>query len=139
MPRKANRSPSIDALTEHLSTVKDIADVVAGPYGQPMGTVHVTSKAREKAPLTSKTGSLCLQVLGQKAGLAMFSLTIIAQFFMGQGLVNKFPSHALPQNKTSQNVGLTRIRFPLLTAAPSPPHELSTPTPATAPCLAAAG
>ncbi len=30
-------------------------------------------------------GSLCLQVLGKKAGLAMFSLNIIAQFFVGQG------------------------------------------------------
>lgn len=47
-------------------TVKDITEVVAGPYGQPMG-------------------SLCLQVLGQKSGLAMFSLNIIAQFFVGQG------------------------------------------------------
>ncbi|KAA6412389.1 MAG: amino acid transporter [Lasallia pustulata] len=47
-------------------TVKNIPDVVAGKYGQPMG-------------------SLCLQVLGQKAGLAMFSLNIIAQFFVGQG------------------------------------------------------
>lgn len=47
-------------------TVKDITDVVAGPYGQPMG-------------------SLCLQVLGQKSGLAMFSLNIIAQYFVGQG------------------------------------------------------
>ena len=47
-------------------TVKDITNVVAGPYGQPMG-------------------SLCLQVLGQKAGLAMFALNIIAQFFVGQG------------------------------------------------------
>jgi hypothetical protein len=56
-----------------------------------MGTVHVTSKPREKAHLTSKIGSLCLQVLGKKAGLAMFSLTIIGQFFMGQGLVNIFP------------------------------------------------
>ena len=47
-------------------TVKDITEVVAGPYGQPMG-------------------SLCLQVLGKKSGLAMFSLNIIAQFFVGQG------------------------------------------------------
>lgn len=47
-------------------TVKDVTDVVAGPYGQPMG-------------------SLCLQVLGQKSGLAMFSLNMIAQFFVGQG------------------------------------------------------
>ncbi|KAJ9612639.1 hypothetical protein H2200_004236 [Cladophialophora chaetospira] len=47
-------------------TVKDITDVVAGQYGQPFG-------------------SLCLQVLGQKAGLAMFSLNIIAQFFVGEG------------------------------------------------------
>ena len=47
-------------------TVKDITDVVAGQYGQPFG-------------------SLCLQVLGKDAGLAMFSLNIIAQFFVGQG------------------------------------------------------
>lgn len=47
-------------------TVKDVQDVVAGQYGQPMG-------------------SLCLQVLGPKAGLAMFSLNIFAQFFVGQG------------------------------------------------------
>ncbi|KAK9318944.1 amino acid transporter [Lipomyces orientalis] len=47
-------------------TVTDILDVVDGRYGQPMG-------------------SLCLQVLGQKAGLAMFCLNIIAQFFVGQG------------------------------------------------------
>lgn len=47
-------------------TVKDITDVVAGQYGQPFG-------------------SLCLQVLGQKAGLAMFGLNIVAQFFVGQG------------------------------------------------------
>lgn len=47
-------------------TVKDITDVVAGQYGQPFG-------------------SLCLQVLGKKAGLAMFSLNIIAQFFVGTG------------------------------------------------------
>ncbi|KAM3077222.1 hypothetical protein ACMFMF_005131 [Clarireedia jacksonii] len=46
-------------------TVKDVQDVVAGQYGQPMG-------------------SLCLQVLGPKAGLAMFSLNIFAQFFVGQ-------------------------------------------------------
>ncbi|RAL59695.1 hypothetical protein DID88_000328 [Monilinia fructigena] len=48
-------------------TVKDIQDVVSGQYGQPMG-------------------SLCLQVLGPKAGLAMFSLNIFAQFFVGQGV-----------------------------------------------------
>lgn len=47
-------------------TVKDITDVVAGAYGQPFG-------------------SLCLQVLGQKAGLAMFSLNIVAQWFVGEG------------------------------------------------------
>ncbi|KAK2623792.1 hypothetical protein QTJ16_006973 [Diplocarpon rosae] len=47
-------------------TVKDVPDVVAGQYGQPMG-------------------SLCLQVLGPQAGLAMFSLNIFAQFFVGQG------------------------------------------------------
>ncbi|KAF7957364.1 hypothetical protein EAE96_002949 [Botrytis aclada] len=48
-------------------TVKDIQDVVSGQYGQPMG-------------------SLCLQVLGPKAGLAMFSLNMVAQFFVGQGV-----------------------------------------------------
>lgn len=42
-------------------TVKDITDVVAGEYGQPFG-------------------SLCLQVLGKKAGLAMFSLNMIGQW-----------------------------------------------------------
>lgn len=47
-------------------TVKDITYVVAGPYGQPFG-------------------SLCLQVLGEKAGLAMFALNIVAQFFVGEG------------------------------------------------------
>jgi len=47
-------------------TVKDVTDVVAGKYGQPMG-------------------NLCLQVLGPKAGLGMFSLNIFAQFFVGQG------------------------------------------------------
>ncbi|KAF4622763.1 hypothetical protein G7Y89_g14262 [Cudoniella acicularis] len=48
-------------------TVQNIEEVVAGPYGQPLG-------------------SLCLQVLGPKAGLAMFSLNIVAQFFVGQGI-----------------------------------------------------
>lgn len=47
-------------------TVKNIPDVVTSDYGQPFG-------------------SLCLQVLGQRAGLALFSLNIIAQFFVGQG------------------------------------------------------
>ncbi|KAE9973205.1 hypothetical protein BLS_003726 [Venturia inaequalis] len=47
-------------------TVKDVADVVSGPYGQPMA-------------------SLCVQVLGRKPGLAMFALNILAQFFVGQG------------------------------------------------------
>jgi amino acid transporter len=47
-------------------TVTNIQDVVNGQYGQPMG-------------------SLCLQVLGQKAGLSMFCLNIIAQFFVGLG------------------------------------------------------
>ncbi|KAG9231779.1 amino acid transporter-like protein [Amylocarpus encephaloides] len=48
-------------------TVKDVTDVVAGPYGQPMG-------------------SLCLQVLGPNSGLALFSLNIVAQFFVGTGI-----------------------------------------------------
>lgn len=47
-------------------TVKDVTDVVAGSYGQPMA-------------------SLCVQVLGKNPGLAMFALNIIAQFFVGQG------------------------------------------------------
>ena len=47
-------------------TVTNIEEVVAGQYGQPMG-------------------SLCVQVLGQRSGLAMFCLNIIAQFFVGQG------------------------------------------------------
>lgn len=47
-------------------TVKNIPDVVDGKYGQPFG-------------------SLCLQVLGPRAGLALFALNIIAQFFVGQG------------------------------------------------------
>ncbi|KAI1617406.1 amino acid transporter-like protein [Exophiala viscosa] len=46
--------------------VKDITDVTAGQYGQPFG-------------------SLCLQVLGKDAGLAMFALNIVAQFFVGVG------------------------------------------------------
>lgn len=48
-------------------TVKDIAGVVAGPYNQPFG-------------------SLCLQVLGPRAGLALFALTVIAQFFVGEAI-----------------------------------------------------
>lgn len=47
-------------------TAKDVAYVLTGPYGQPMA-------------------NLCVHVLGKKAGLAMFSLNIIAQFFVGQG------------------------------------------------------
>jgi amino acid transporter len=63
-----------------------------------MGTVPVTFKIR-KTILTLKIGSLCLQVLGPKAGLAMFSLTIVAQFFMGQGLVNLYPL-SCPSHRT---------------------------------------
>ncbi|KAH8881921.1 amino acid transporter [Thozetella sp. PMI_491] len=48
-------------------TVYDIDDVINGQYGQPFG-------------------SLCLQVLGQGPGLAMFTLNIIAQFFVGQAV-----------------------------------------------------
>ena len=47
-------------------TVKDVTEVVSGDLGQPMG-------------------QLCLQVLGRKAGLAMFALNIIAQFTVAQG------------------------------------------------------
>ncbi|CAG8980197.1 hypothetical protein HYALB_00012389 [Hymenoscyphus albidus] len=43
-------------------TAKDIGEIVAGQYGQPM-------------------------VLGPKAGLAMFSLNMFAQFFTGQGIL----------------------------------------------------
>jgi amino acid transporter len=46
--------------------VKDVGEIFTSPYGQPFG-------------------ALCIQVLGQKAGLALFSLNIIAQFFVGQG------------------------------------------------------
>lgn len=49
-------------------TVKNIPDVVSGQYGQPFG-------------------SLCLQVLGQKAGLGLFALSMVAQFFCGQACV----------------------------------------------------
>jgi hypothetical protein len=60
-------------------TVKDIGDVVAGKYGQPFG-------------------SLCLQVLGKRSGLAMFALNIIAQFFVGQGCtITATRSGTLPQ------------------------------------------
>lgn len=45
-------------------TVTDIAAVVGG--GQPFGV-------------------LCEQVLGRRAGLALFGLTIVAQFFVGEG------------------------------------------------------
>lgn len=48
-------------------TVKDVPSVVASPLGQPFA-------------------ALCLQVLGPRAGLAMFSLNIIAQFFVGLGI-----------------------------------------------------
>src|ERR1700722_168447 len=58
--------PTSESLLTPSSTVKDVTDVVAGPYGQPMA-------------------SLCLQVLGKKAGLAMFCLNIMAQVFVGQG------------------------------------------------------
>lgn len=44
-------------------------------------------RTRGRFPTDRGIGSLCLQVLGQKSGLAMFSLNIIAQFFVGQGLV----------------------------------------------------
>ena len=47
-------------------TVTNVSDVVSGQYGQPMG-------------------SLCVQVLGPRAGLGMFCLNILAQFFVGQG------------------------------------------------------
>ncbi|GIZ42815.1 hypothetical protein CKM354_000606900 [Cercospora kikuchii] len=48
-------------------TIKDVTEVVAGPYGQPFG-------------------SLCLQVLGKNSGLALFALTQVAQMFCGVGV-----------------------------------------------------
>ncbi|ORY67479.1 amino acid transporter-like protein [Pseudomassariella vexata] len=48
-------------------TVKDVTDIVSGAYGQPFG-------------------SLCLQVLGPRAGLALFALSIVAQFFGATGV-----------------------------------------------------
>jgi hypothetical protein len=63
-------------------TVKDVQDVVAGQYGQPM--VSTTPQIVCRLVLITNQGSLCLQVLGPKAGLAMFSLNIFAQFFVGQ-------------------------------------------------------
>ena len=47
--------------------VTNTNDVVAGALGQPMG-------------------ALCLQVLGPKAGLAMFALTMLAQCFVELGV-----------------------------------------------------
>ncbi|KAK4546902.1 hypothetical protein LTR36_001634 [Oleoguttula mirabilis] len=48
--------------------VTDIDDVVAGTLGQPMG-------------------ALCLQVLGPKAGLAMFAINIVAQYCVELGCI----------------------------------------------------
>ena len=47
-------------------TVVDVQGVVASSLGQPMG-------------------ALCLQVLGRKAGLAMFAITILAQWGVEMG------------------------------------------------------
>lgn len=47
-------------------TVKDLFNMFDGPTGNPMA-------------------NLCVQVLGEKSGLGMFALNIIAQFFVGQG------------------------------------------------------
>lgn len=49
-------------------TVKDISGVVASDLGQPMG-------------------ALCLQVLGQRAGLAMFAINIVAQYCVELGCI----------------------------------------------------
>jgi len=49
-------------------TVMNIPDVVAGNLGQPMG-------------------ALCLQVLGPKAGLAMFCINIVAQYAVELGCI----------------------------------------------------
>ena len=64
--RSPNQPPTLIDGQVIVYTVKDITEVVAGPYGQPFG-------------------SLCIQVLGKNAGLAMFALNIIAQFFVGEG------------------------------------------------------
>lgn len=48
--------------------VMDIDDVVAGALGQPMG-------------------ALCLQILGPKAGLAMFAINIVAQYCVELGCI----------------------------------------------------
>ena len=48
--------------------VTDIQEVVAGSLGQPMG-------------------ALCLQVLGPKAGLAMFAINIVAQWTVELGCI----------------------------------------------------
>ena len=48
--------------------VSDIQEVVAGSLGQPMG-------------------ALCLQVLGPKAGLAMFAINIVAQWTVELGCI----------------------------------------------------
>lgn len=49
-------------------TVMSVEDVVAGDLGQPMG-------------------ALCLQVLGPKAGLAMFCINIVAQWAVELGCI----------------------------------------------------
>lgn len=48
-------------------TVQDISGVLGSQWGQPFG-------------------SLCVQVLGPRAGLAMFSLNMVAQFFCALGV-----------------------------------------------------
>lgn len=47
-------------------TIRDVSDVVLSSFGQPFA-------------------SLCIQVLGKEAGLAMLSLNALAQFFCGLG------------------------------------------------------
>lgn len=49
-------------------SIKDVAGVMSGPYGQPIG-------------------SLCVQVLGENSGLAIFALNVVAHFFVGQAIV----------------------------------------------------
>lgn len=49
-------------------TVTDVSAVVASTLGQPMG-------------------ALCLQVLGHKAGLAMFAINILAQYAVELGCI----------------------------------------------------
>ena len=87
-------------------TVKDITDVVAGQYGQPFG-------------------SLCLQVLGKNAGLAMFALNIVAQFFVGEGCTITATRVVFAYSRDGALPGSVKIGW--LTSIPSPGIHARTP------------